>query len=249
MNTTCRLTYAAKSDMGRVRTANDDRWYADLERGLFLVADGMGGTSAGDLAADLAIKCFPRMCEVILDAHSSNSEQREASLYNQVQTLSALIHEESSRSPGLNGMGSTLVAAIVSPSHATIAHLGDSRAYYFVGGSLRRLTQDHNLLTLLQSDTSLGEGDDSSRSRLTRFLGMPGVAKPEVATINFSESAMMLLCTDGLTSQVSDDDIVDILKSSRGLDNAAESLVDLANYRGGADNVTVLLIAFDLAGN
>jgi protein phosphatase len=228
------LEFAAVTDVGRVRSENQDRWFADPELGLFVVADGLGGHAAGGFAAQLAIDVLPRLV------------RRRLSIADQVKILSDLIYKETRGRPGINGTGTTLALAVVDPAQATIVHAGDSRAYLFRQGKLQQVTQDHTLGQLLVRNHELSEsavGKHPAARRLTRYIGMPGGLTPDSKTIAFLAGDVLLLCSDGLHAQIDDSGISRILRSPKTIEEMGHELVAASNRAGGRDNVTVLLIS------
>ncbi|HTU23768.1 MAG TPA: protein phosphatase 2C domain-containing protein [Pirellulales bacterium] len=235
-----KLHFAAASRAGHA-ASNDDRWFADPIRGCFVVADGVGQSPAGGLAATIAVECLPRLVDHSSSARGAAVEDREAHLAAQIERLNALVCQESAVRPALGGLQTTLVVAVFRAGRLLVAHLGDSRAYRWSRGSLRRLTEDHNLQTALKR-VGAATGNHSRR-QLRRFLGMPAPALPEVHSFGLTAGDVILLCTDGLARPLGDDEIAACFIPSAPLQATADSLVARAQQLGGTDDMTALLVA------
>ncbi|MBI5883618.1 MAG: serine/threonine-protein phosphatase [Elusimicrobia bacterium] len=234
----------AASDVGRIRSENQDAWFADASQGLFLVADGMGGMTAGGVAAKAAVEIIPRMLFDGLAALKMKTECAvSAAMRSAVAGFSSALYERSKRDPRLEGTGTTVVLALVQGRSAFIANLGDSRAYLFKGG-LRQLTEDHSLAAVLQrlgkitpEQAALHPG----RNTLTRFAGMEGKAEVDVKLVHLKGPCRLLLCSDGLTGMLSDERIEAVLAFEKDGEAACRRLVEESNEAGGKDNVTVMV--------
>lgn len=241
------ISYAGLSDVGRVRTENEDRWFADPDQGLFLVADGIGGAVAGGLASQIVAEVLPRLLRNRL--HGTR-DPADAGVANQVSAalveLSERLREESRRAMGLKGMGSTVVLALVRQRQAVVAHMGDSRAYLLRAGRLEQLTKDHTIAQLLVDCGELAPEKAASHpahGQLTRFVGMGIEALPETECIELSPGDRLLLCSDGLTGMLSDQQILAILSQQTAPDEACRHLIAAANEAGGKDNITAVVVA------
>jgi serine/threonine protein phosphatase PrpC len=230
---------AHKTDTGRQRQANEDSYFAKAP--LFAVADGMGGAQAGEVASRIAAGAFER-----------GPRNRDASAEGQLEEIARkanreihrLAQEDSSRA----GMGTTLTAAMLRDDEVAFGHVGDSRAYLLRGGQLKRLTKDHSLVEELRRQGRLTEEqaeEHPQRSIITRALGPEPDVNVDTMTFPARDGDVFLLCSDGLTTMVSDDEIREILLSSRSLRAAVNKLVDAANQSGGRDNITA--VAFRVA--
>jgi protein phosphatase len=224
-----------KTDTGRQRRENEDS--AFVQAPVFVVADGMGGAQAGEVASRIATDTF----EHGLPDGSGSSEERLADL---VRDANQQIYHRSRSELGREGMGTTLTAAYLDASRLAIAHVGDSRAYLFRDGELTRLTQDHSLVDELVRQGKLTEeqaAEHPQRSIITRALGPEPDVDVDTWTYPVHGGDVVLLCSDGLTSMVSEERIKEILQSSSSLDEAGNRLIDEANEAGGRDNITVVL--------
>jgi protein phosphatase len=232
----------AQSDTGRHRPVNEDSAFARAP--VFVVADGMGGAQAGEVASRIAVEAF----EQGLPDDGTPAERLEA----RAKEANRRIYDLSRAAQERAGMGTTLTAAYLDDSNLAIAHVGDSRAYLFRDGELKRLTQDHSLVEELKQRGKLTEeqaAEHPQRSIITRALGPePSV---EVDTWNYPVKAgdVLLLCSDGLTSMLSEDRVAGILNQVDTLQHAAQKLIDEANEAGGRDNITVVLFRLEEVGS
>jgi serine/threonine protein phosphatase PrpC len=227
-----------RTDTGRQRRENEDSAYVHAP--MFVVADGMGGAQAGEVASRIAIETF--------EQGLPSSGSPEARLAKVVRDANHRIYDRSQTEQSRAGMGTTLTAAYLDDAALAIAHVGDSRAYLFRDGELRRLTQDHSLVDELVRQGKLTEeqaAEHPQRSIITRALG----PEPEVEVDTWSYPVrggdVMLLCSDGLTSMISEDRVAEIIGSADALQEAADRLIEEANEAGGRDNITVVLSRFE----
>ena len=222
-----------KTDTGRQRRENEDSAYARPP--LFVVADGMGGAQAGEVASNIAVDVFAQGLP-----DSGTAEER---LAQRVREANRKIHERSLTEQGREGMGTTITAVWLQDSEAAIAHVGDSRAYLFRDGELSRLTQDHTLVDELVRRGKLTEeqaAEHPQRSIITRALGPEPDVDVDTLTYPVRAGDVLLLCSDGLTAMVSEDRIAEILRTAATLDTAGSQLIAEANEAGGRDNITVV---------
>jgi PPM family protein phosphatase len=230
---------AHKTDTGRQRHANEDSYFARAP--LFAVADGMGGAQAGEVASRIAAGAFERG-RVNDDAPAEGQLEQIAQRAN--REIHRLAQEDSSRA----GMGTTLTAAILRDDEVALSHVGDSRAYVLRDGQLKRLTKDHSLVEELRRQGRLTEEqaeEHPQRSIITRALGPEPSVNVDTMTFPARDGDVFLLCSDGLTTMVPDDEIREILANARSLRSAVSRLIDAANRRGGRDNITA--VAFRVA--
>jgi serine/threonine protein phosphatase PrpC len=230
---------AHKTDTGRQRHANEDSYFARAP--LFAVADGMGGAQAGEVASRIAAGAFERGT-VSKDAPAEGQLEQIAKRAN--SEIHKLAQEDSSRA----GMGTTLTAAMVRDDEVAFSHVGDSRAYVLRDGRLKRLTKDHSLVEELRRQGRLTEEqaeEHPQRSIITRALGPEPSVNVDTMTFPAKDGDVFLLCSDGLTTMISDEQIREILTGTRSLRSAVSKLIDAANRGGGRDNITA--VAFRLA--
>jgi len=234
------LRAAARSDVGRRRRTNEDRHGEDPTLGLFLVADGMGGHTAGQVASGIAIEA---MLEAVR-AYSAGGSLTER-LRGAVARANEQIFHAAVVRPELSGMGTTLVALLVAGGRAAVAHVGDSRVYRVRAGRIRQLTDDHSLVGELQRRGEISAAaarEHPHRHVLTRALGVRIEVEPDLGELTLEPGDVFVLCSDGLTQHLRDEEIAKAVDGEPDLDGACRRLVALANARGGEDNVTVLLV-------
>jgi serine/threonine protein phosphatase PrpC len=231
----------AKTHTGRQRADNEDSMSARPP--VFVVADGMGGAQAGEVASKVAVEAF----EQGLPEAGSAEERLVLRTREANQQIHELSHAEQERA----GMGTTLTAACVDGDELAIAHVGDSRAYLLRRGELKRLTRDHTLVGALVEQGKLTEeeaAEHPQRSIITRALGPEAYVEVDTWRYPLRAGDVVLLCSDGLTSMVPDERIADVLLAAAGLEQMADRLIDEANAAGGRDNITVVLFRIEEAG-
>jgi PPM family protein phosphatase len=229
---------AFRTDTGRQRNANEDSLFTRPP--LFVVADGMGGAQAGEVASKAAAESFDRELP---------QAPPERILEQTIEAANRTIHERAHSDPNLAGMGTTTTAMIVDleAEEVAIGHVGDSRAYRLRAGKLERLTRDHSLVEEMRRKGQLTDAqaeDHPQRSIITRALGPEPEVKVDVQTVPAQAGDLFLICSDGLTTMLDDDHIARLLGRASSMDAAVRGLVDEANRAGGRDNITV--VAFRL---
>jgi PPM family protein phosphatase len=229
--------YAVSSDTGRKRRRNEDSYV--VAPPLFAVADGMGGAQAGEIASKLAAAALEET-----DSGGLSGEERVVSV---IQEANRRVYERSNEDPNASGMGTTITVALVEDAGVTIGHVGDSRAYRYRDGGIEQITDDHSLVNELMKSGKLSPEEAEThpqRSVITRALGTDPDVDVDSFTLEAQEGDVFLLCSDGLTTMVDDDEIREVLEKYRGdLDRATRSLVSAANRGGGEDNITVIAFA------
>lgn len=242
------MRIVAKTDIGRVRDSNQDSYAAgELPGGVAwaVVCDGMGGAAGGNVASSTAVKMISQQITAqYRDGMSGNSIRNM--LASAVAAANVSIFDLARSNPELHGMGTTVVAAILSDHMARVAHVGDSRAYKISSEGLIQMTRDHSVVQELVETGRLTPDEAKAHPRkniITRALGVD-----ETVDIDFCEDRMepddvLLLCTDGLTNYLETDEIFQIAKNS-GYYESAQQMVDLANQHGGGDNITVVAITY-----
>jgi PPM family protein phosphatase len=251
-----KLTYHAQTDVGRKRKGNEDSLFVNPEQKLFVVADGMGGHAAGEVASKIAVDsinefvCLTGGDEEItwpfgLDENISYDGNR---LKTAIRYANRKVLEATRERSDYEGMATTVAAVIVDGSQANLGHVGDSRCYLLRNGQLSQLTSDHSWVNeQIQSGVI---SPDQARSHplrnvVTRALGGKSDLVVDMQTYSMLPGDVLLLCSDGLTTMLPDDDIVRILAvATSDLEQAGKDLVAAANARGGEDNITVVLIQF-----
>lgn len=231
------------SDTGRARRANEDAYFARAP--VFVVADGMGGAQAGEVASRLAVEAFERG---LSDGAGASGEEL---LAERVQEANQRIHAMSQATQERAGMGTTITAAHVGEHDVAIAHVGDSRAYRLRGEEFTRLTEDHSLVEEMRRRGQLTarEADEHpQRSIITRALGPEPDVDVDTRSWRGQPGDVFLLCSDGLTSMVPESRVADIVRTARTLPDAGHALIDAANAAGGRDNITVVLFRLEDVG-
>ncbi|HST32476.1 MAG TPA: Stp1/IreP family PP2C-type Ser/Thr phosphatase [Solirubrobacteraceae bacterium] len=228
----------AGTDTGRQRRANEDSHLARAP--LFVVADGMGGAQAGEVASRIAIESFQNGLQ--------DAAAPETALAELTQRANAHIHELSHSNAEQAGMGTTLTAVYVGEREISIAHVGDSRAYRLRDGVLERLTEDHSLVDELLRQGRLTPEEaleHPQRSVITRALGPEGAVEVDTRSYSARGGDVYLLCSDGLTTMLTEDRLAELLLAHESLREAGEALIAAANEAGGRDNITVVLLRLE----
>lgn len=242
--------FHAASHAGRVRSNNEDAVLHDAGLGLALLADGMGGYNAGEVASEMAVTqvhaSFSRWRASAGDGVGPR-ETRHALLHG-IATANAAVLEAATTRPECRGMGTTLVCGAFLHRTAVIAHLGDSRCYRWRGFHLECLTRDHSVLQE-RIDAGLVDvhraASVSYRHLVTRALGIEARPRPAVRDHAVRPGDLFLLCSDGLSDMLSDDAIAEILAADLPMDGRADAMIAAANQAGGRDNVSVVLVQAD----
>lgn len=246
------LEAVARTDPGPVRDRNEDSFYVDVEGGLFLVADGMGGHASGEVASAIAVDTVreillggddPEETDLDLEVPDPHEEIRERLRYSMNQA-SLRIRKVARENPAHRGMGTTLAVLLVEGDVAHIGHVGDSRIYLFRDGRLQRLTRDH---TVVQQEIDAGRLTPELgrvvhfKNVLTQSIGYHGPVEPDTATRPIEAGDLFLICSDGLTDPLDDEQIGQVCQRSRPED-LADDLVRSALEHGGDDNITVVVL-------
>ena len=243
-----------RSDIGLVRSGNEDCLHIDDAHNVYAVCDGMGGHQAGEVASmtasDILRKCFGYLApELTNDPALKVSPTLPPSgelLAKSIRLANRAIHGRASTEPSLSGMGTTIVAAALEADVMTIAHVGDSRAYHLTERQLIPLTRDHSWVAEIQASHNLSEEEATSfvgKNVITRALGVRETVDVDCRVVKVKPGDQYLLCSDGLCGFADDDEIFDVARQFRGdLSRLVDSLIQLANDRGGSDNVTVTAI-------
>ncbi|HSN99224.1 MAG TPA: protein phosphatase 2C domain-containing protein [Candidatus Nanopelagicales bacterium] len=253
-----RIEAAGATDVGRQREHNEDSFAVEPDLGLYIVADGIGGAASGEVASRMAVDVVRACCADERDVEITHpSELDEPQSPVELRLLSCLwqankqIFDTGLRDIRHRGMATTFAGVHVADDVAYIAHAGDSRVYRFRKGKLTSLTEDHSLYNeFARRGEPLPEGIDPiiARSVVTRALGMERNVDVELRTERPEPGDMLLVCSDGLTGPVPDEDIADILAAAPNPASAVRLLVDLANQRGGPDNITCVVVRFHSGG-
>lgn len=242
----------ARTHPGAVRTNNEDSVLANTACGIALLADGMGGYNAGEVASGMATVLLGTELEKAIVAAPSLEAKVggvpfvQAVLAREIAKANSAIFHAASSQPQYSGMGTTLVATVFHANKITVAHLGDSRLYRFREGKLEQVTRDHSLLQE-QIDVGMLTPEQAklslNKNLVTRALGVDEEVVPEIHDYDVLSGDIYLLCSDGLSDMVSDGDISDAVEMlGSNLELCAEQLIQMANDNGGRDNVSVVLV-------
>ena len=244
------LEFASALDVGRARTNNEDSVALDPEANVAVLADGMGGYNAGEVASGMATSLVCSSLVQWLSARAAPSATTARELAQAmgrcVEQANRAIFDASNTNPQYSGMGTTLAMVAMASGHLVVGHVGDSRVYRLRGGQLQRLTRDHSLLQE-QLDAGLITPAQAARSTnrnlVTRALGVEAEVTLEARDHSLMQEDLLLLCSDGLTDMVDDEGICDLLcHTHASLQDACQALVDAANAAGGRDNISVVLV-------
>ncbi|GMA48268.1 Stp1/IreP family PP2C-type Ser/Thr phosphatase [Tetragenococcus muriaticus] len=236
-----------QSSVGKIRATNQD--YVGIfknkkEFTLAILADGMGGHQAGDVASKTTVNEIGEKWE---KTKISNSEKATKWLVKTVQEENTAIYQAGQATPEFAGMGTTIEAVAIFPQDFAVAHVGDSRIYTMIEQKLSQLTEDHSLVNELVKTGEISEemaANHPQKNIVTQCVGMPSPIDVDVSSHLIGAKESLLLCSDGLTNMVSEEEITQLILSSSGPEEATEKMVDAANKYGGVDNITVLLIDF-----
>ena len=249
-----KLRCVGLTDTGKVREHNEDTIAVDPDIGLLVLADGMGGYNAGEVASGIAVKTIVNLVKEQVEREDMNVQDRDAGLSrptiilrDAIQRANKIIYQTARTQPQCEGMGTTVVAALFFDNKITIAHVGDSRLYRqrLGGEKLEQVTMDHSLLQELV-DRGFYSAEEAQRAAnknyVTRALGVEPNVEVEIQEVPANKGEVFILCSDGLSDMVEDEDIhLTINTFSANLDTVAKQLIQLANDNGGRDNVSVVM--------
>ncbi len=238
------MIVGALSDVGKVRDINEDSYSISEENySLFIVADGMGGHNAGEVASSIAVDNIKNH---ISEYVSSNMEEKliKGIIYEAFNKANKEIYKQGQEDPLYDEMGTTTTLVLKIDSTLYIGHVGDSRAYLIRGGSIEQITQDHSLVAELVRSGSITELEamkHPQKNLITRALGTSKDIKVDIFNINFNSTDILILCTDGLSNFVDKYEIEKVALEIKDINEVCKKLVSMANKRGGYDNITVLV--------
>ncbi|WP_102027384.1 Stp1/IreP family PP2C-type Ser/Thr phosphatase [Salirhabdus sp. Marseille-P4669] len=234
------------TDTGHVRSHNEDSggiYHNKSDQILAVVADGMGGHSAGDVASSLVTTSLHNSWKDV--SKLSSPEDAEEWLLNQITKANEVVYQYAIDHEECRGMGTTVVAAICTDEFITIGHIGDSRCYLSNAYGFSQVTEDHSLVNELVRSGQLSKEDAEHHPRkhvLLRALGTEQSITVDVKTIGWEENNYLLLCSDGLTNKVEDAELHQYIIESNSIDECMQSLINLANERGGEDNISLAVV-------
>lgn len=238
------LSVAAGTDIGRVRAGNEDNLHAEADQrhGVFIVADGMGGHAAGEVASAMAVEIVVRQLAGLPDVAAAEVPARIAGA---ITVANAAIYERTRREPEKQGMGTTVSALVLGEGRYVIGHVGDSRVYLLRQGVLRQLTRDHSWV---QEQVDAGHlSPELARTHpysnvITRCVGANAAVEPDVFQGELQDGDLFLLASDGLTGMVDDPLLKRLLEGRPGPGRMVDALINEANRRGGVDNITAIVV-------
>lgn len=237
-----RFIAAGTSDVGRVREGNEDAYL--VADSVVAVADGMGGHLAGEVASSTALEPLRELDgRVFPDASDALAALRDA-----VVAANQTVVQMAADEPSYRGMGTTLTAALLEGRRLHVAHVGDSRAYLFRDGTFSQLTDDHTFVQHLIDEGQITREEAANhpqRSMITRAIGVSEEIDVDAMTLDLQPDDVVLLCSDGLTGPVSDEDIAGVLEAADDLEGSLDQLIEMANEAGGPDNITAVILRFE----
>jgi serine/threonine protein phosphatase PrpC len=244
---------AGKSDVGCVRTNNEDNFGYDLRHGIFVVCDGMGGQAAGEVASklgvDILLSYFRNGSAAgayqQVGQTSGTTSDRGKALASAIRLANQTIRQKGQQQAAQAGMGSTLVAAVVNGNALSIGNVGDSRIYLIRQGVIQQLTDDHSLV-MEQVRRGYITREQAERSEIQniilRALGSEETVEPDIEDLIVVPGDILVMCSDGLTKYVRDEDMLQFITAAPSLEQACDKLIQTAKSRGGDDNITCLLL-------
>jgi protein phosphatase len=253
LNETDKIEFGARSDTGHARQNNEDSLAMSPEMSLFIVSDGMGGLASGEIASRLAVDTVLTHCRqsdanatlALIGERIEGVSQTSNRLASAVRLANQVLQKAARENVAHYGMGATIAAVRCEGDRLSIAHVGDSRAYRLRDNRLEQLTQDHSFVAeqVRQGEMTEREASHSNlQNVLVRALGIDADVEVDVTEDLLLDGDTILLCTDGLTREVSDSQIAAVLLGTRDAQEAADHLVDLANESGGRDNITAIVL-------
>lgn len=242
------MKYTVLSDIGQKRSVNED-CAAVIVRSDFVrlgvIADGMGGHNAGDIASNMAVTKIGEYFNSATSEQFSSEETIKHWFSNSVKKINSLIFDYSLTHEDCQGMGTTFLAAVLTDEQKVLCHIGDSRAYEWHSGKMKQLTKDHSYVNILVENGEISEEEAESHPRknlITKSLGTEKTIEPDFVSLMFPTYSYLLLCSDGLSNKLSIDDMTKIMSTDVSVLDKGTQLVDLANKKGGEDNISLVLI-------
>ena len=248
------MRFVVRSDVGKKRTVNEDR--AEVTKhseqvALAVIADGMGGHNAGDVASSMLVhKLMDSFKSIVSNPDFSDREYRKEWLHEAVLKINQEIYQVAFNDPAYKGMGTTLDAALLYHGTCLICHVGDSRVYLFSNGELKQVTRDHSYVNALVESGEISEEQAEKhpqKNLILKAIGSEKTITPDFFEFTIEEKSILLLCSDGLTNKLSGKEIQSVIESSNDLESAGDELIRQANELGGEDNISLILLA-ELSG-
>lgn len=234
-----------RTDTGKIRTLNEDcgGFFWNNNRLLAVVADGMGGHQAGEIASEMAVSFLEEEWQKVTDDLTPSEAERW--LYDTITEANVKLFNFSKSNPDYSGMGTTIVAVICTETNVTFAHIGDSRIYLLNESGFSLLTEDHSLVNELVKNGQITKEEAEHHPRkhiLLRALGTEEEVTVDIRSLDWEENDYLLLCSDGLTNKVDDRELEQIIRTPESLEKQADELITMANAAGGEDNITLILL-------
>ncbi|MFO1445853.1 Stp1/IreP family PP2C-type Ser/Thr phosphatase [Bacillus sp. Bva_UNVM-123] len=237
-----------RTDRGKIRQHNEDNGGIFINQSgqrLAIVADGMGGHRAGDVASEMALSNLQKRWEATTNLQTA--DEAEEWLKSNVEQTNSILFEHSKTVSECEGMGTTIVGAICTERFVSILNVGDSRCYILNENGFQQLTDDHSLVNELVRSGQISKEDAEHhpmKNVVLRALGTEETVNVDVKTIIFEEDDKLLLCSDGLSNKVSETEMKDILTNAHSLSDKATEFIEMANNRGGEDNITLIILEY-----
>ena len=240
------MTIGAKSDVGKSRENNEDNFYVsdDIQIPLYIVADGMGGHKAGEIASSMAIEIIENNFSQKKN-NLSDKDEVIKSIKGSIEEANTKIYLKSIQNKDLKGMGTTITLAYILDDNIYLGHVGDSRAYLISDGNINQITEDHSFVNELVKSGSITKEEAKNhpkKNMITRAVGSSSIIEMDLIVKEYNENDILVLCSDGLTNMITDFEILETFKDKDSMQSASEKLVRLANGKGGLDNITVVAI-------
>lgn len=239
------MKFVVETDVGLRRTINEDRvdvFVRDDNRVLAVIADGMGGHNAGDVASELAISEFQKY----FTAYNPDVVKAKDWLTYTFQSINQTIARHSAMNTGCEGMGTTLIAGLFEEGEVIIAHVGDSRVYHVSKESVKQITRDHSYVNVLIDSGEINEEQAKTHPKknvLMKAIGTERTVQPDFYEVEFTQNSYFLFCTDGLSNKVTESFMQSLLFSDKTLQEKGQDLVEEANQSGGEDNISLILLS------
>jgi len=243
------LKFTVESDIGLKRKVNEDR-AAFIQRPdhfkLAILADGMGGHNAGDIASDMAIKEMEYLFKNAISKNFETTHSKKRWMLEVVKKVNEKIYKHSIENEACNGMGTTLIAVLIDHEKCLISHIGDSRVYYFTPSIVELITRDHSYVNILVENGEISEEEAENhpgKNMIVKALGTEISIDPDFYEITMDEQSFLLICSDGLSNKLSTDEMSAILSLNMSIEEKGKKLVQLANDSGGEDNISLVLLS------
>ena len=236
----------ATTDIGKVREENQDYFYIsmqDSEIKLYILADGMGGYKGGEIASSLAVNCIKSYIESNFETNTKDKEALQRLVKNAIEYANLIVYDKSREKEELKNMGTTIEVCLIYNNRAYIGHIGDSRIYRIRKDIIRKLTKDHSYVEKLVQDGTITKEEavhHPKKNMLMKALGCSAYVEPDIMVKGFLKDDIILMATDGLTNMMTDQEIYKVITMNKN--EATKNLIQIANDRGGYDNVTVIMI-------